>query len=326
MGSKLLAAVAALILVTTVLIGAGASGIVNALFGSSSSDASGSPVCTPDGALTGTVAGLTAEQAANAATIIAVGKQKGVPERGWVIAIAAALQESQLRNLHYGDRDSQGLFQQRPSMGWGTPQQVTTPSYAAAKFYEHLLATPGWQGMSVTDAAQKVQQSGFPGAYARHENRARAIIASLSGVRCRPQTAAAADCDHIQAATPAAATAINYACGQRGLPYVWGGNGPQNGDAGFDCSGLTKAAYAAAGIALPRTADAQFRAGTRVPDGQPLLPGDLVYYGPPTHIRHVGLYLGHGNMLNAPDFGQPVQIDNYRYPGDDYAGATRPTR
>lgn len=324
MGSKLLAAVAALILVTTVLIGAGASGIVNALFGSSS-DASGSPACTPDGSPASNAAVLTAEQAANAATIVAVGKQKGVPERGWVIAIAAALQESQLRNLHYGDRDSQGLFQQRPSMGWGTPQQITTPGYAAAKFYEHLLATPGWQSMSVTDAAQKVQQSGFPGAYARHETRARAIVASLSGVRCRPQTAASADCDIIQAANRAAATAINYACGQRGLPYVWGGNGPQHGDAGFDCSGLTKAAYAAAGISLPRTADAQYRAGTRVPDGQPLLPGDLVYYGPPTRIRHVGIYIGHGNMLNAPDFGQPVRIDNYRHPGDNYAGATRPT-
>ena len=121
-------------------------------------------------------------------------------------------------------------------------------------------------------------------------------------------------------------TAINYACGQRGLPYVWGGNGPDNGHSGFDCSGLTKAAYDAAGIDLPRTAHTQYQAGPHVPDGQPLLPGDLVYYGTATNIHHVGLYIGAGKMVHAPTFDQPVQIGNYRYPGDDYAGATRPTQ
>jgi cell wall-associated NlpC family hydrolase len=132
------------------------------------------------------------------------------------------------------------------------------------------------------------------------------------------------DCNAIQAPNAVTLAAINYACGQRGLPYVWGGNGPQNGDAGFDCSGLTKAAYAAAGVTLPRTAQTQFNAGPHVPAGQPLLPGDLVFYGTPGNIHHVGLYIGGGLMINAPDFGQPVQIDNYRYNGDDYAGATRP--
>lgn len=325
-GSKVAIGAAVIVIAIPVLIGSGADGVIKTLFGSGN-DSSGASTCTPDGAPVGTTAGLTAEQMGNAATIVAVGKQKGVPERGWVIAIAAALQESQLRNLHYGDRDSQGLFQQRPSMGWGTPQQITTPSYAAAKFYERLLATPDWQTMSVTDAAQKVQQSGFPGAYARHEDKARAIVAAVSGVRCRPvpTPTGTGDCNNIQAPNASAMTAINYACGQRGLPYVWGGNGPQNGDNGFDCSGLTKAAYAAAGISLPRTADAQYRAGKSVPDGQPLLPGDLVYYGPRTHIRHVGLYIGRGKMLSAPDFGQPVQIGDYRHPGDDYTGATRPS-
>jgi cell wall-associated NlpC family hydrolase len=130
------------------------------------------------------------------------------------------------------------------------------------------------------------------------------------------------DCNAIQAANSVALTAINYACGQRGLPYVWGGNGEADG--GFDCSGLTSAAYKAAGITLPRTADSQFRAGPRVPDGQPLLPGDLVFYGTSAHIHHVGLYIGGGMMIDAPDFGQVVQIQPYRYKGDDYAGATRP--
>jgi cell wall-associated NlpC family hydrolase len=326
MGSKLAIGVAALILAIPLLIGAGVAGIVSSLFGGSSSGASSSLTCTPDGAPTGTVAGVTVEQLGNAATIVAVGKQRGVPELGWVVAVTAAMQESGLRNIYYGDRDSLGLFQQRPSMGWGTPQQVTTPTYAATTFFEHLTATPNWQTMSVNDAAQAVEGSGFPNAYAQHEDKARAIVTAVSGVRCQPApaTTGTGDCNNIQAATAAARTAINYACGQRGLPYVWGGNGPQNGNSGFDCSGLTKAAYDAAGISLPRTADAQYRTGNRVPDGHPLLPGDLVYYGSPSHIRHVGLYMGNRNMLNAPDFGQPVRIDSYRYPGDDYAGATRP--
>jgi cell wall-associated NlpC family hydrolase len=132
------------------------------------------------------------------------------------------------------------------------------------------------------------------------------------------------DCNAIHAPNAIALAAINYACGQRGLPYVWGGNGPEQGHAGFDCSGLTKAAYDAAGLNLPRTAQTQFNDGPHVPTGQPLLPGDLVFYGTPHSIHHVGLYIGNGLMINAPTFGQPVQIDNYRYHGDDYAGATRP--
>lgn len=132
------------------------------------------------------------------------------------------------------------------------------------------------------------------------------------------------DCDTIQAPNAVTLAAINYACGQRGLPYVWGGNGPAGGHAGFDCSGLTTAAYAAAGVTLPRTAQTQFNAGPRLPHGQPLLPGDLVFYGTPDNIHHVGLYIGGGLMINAPTFGQPVQVDTYRYNGDDYAGATRP--
>ncbi|MEU4767693.1 bifunctional lytic transglycosylase/C40 family peptidase [Actinosynnema sp. NPDC023794] len=132
------------------------------------------------------------------------------------------------------------------------------------------------------------------------------------------------DCNAIQAPNTAILNAINYACGMRGLPYVWGGNGPDGGHEGFDCSGLTKAAYTAAGITLPRTAQTQFDAGPHVPGGQPLLPGDLVFYGTTGDIHHVGLYIGNGLMINAPTFGQPVQIDDYRYNGDDYAGATRP--
>ncbi len=122
----------------------------------------------------------------------------------------------------------------------------------------------------------------------------------------------------------AAARAIEFALAQRGLPYVWGGDGPQNGEGGFDCSGLTTAAYAYAGIALPRTAHTQYYAGPHVPAGAPLLPGDLVFYGVPERVHHVGLYLGDGMMVNAPRRGKPVQIAYVRYAGDDYLGATRP--
>lgn len=132
------------------------------------------------------------------------------------------------------------------------------------------------------------------------------------------------NCTNIQAPNPAAALAINFACGQLGLPYVWGGNGPAGGDAGFDCSGLTKAAYGAAGISLPRTAQTQYNAGPLVPADQPLLPGDLVFYGTPSNVHHVGLYIGAGKMIHAPTFNQPIKIAPYRWSGDDYLGATRP--
>jgi cell wall-associated NlpC family hydrolase len=131
-------------------------------------------------------------------------------------------------------------------------------------------------------------------------------------------------CLRAPAPSAAAAAAISFACAQLGLPYVWGGNGPQHGDTGFDCSGLTSAAYAAAGVNLPRTADAQFRVGTRVLTDQPLLPGDLVFYGITSYIHHVGMYIGANMMIDAPDFNQVVKIEPYRYQGDDYAGASRP--
>lgn len=137
-----------------------------------------------------TVAVLGAAQTANAATIISVGRSLGVPDYGIVIALATAMQESGMRNLASGHLDSVGLFQQRPSMGWGTPTQLTTPSYAATLFYggpsnpnkgktRGLLDVAGWQTMTVTQAAQKVQVSGHPDAYARWETSARAWLAAL---------------------------------------------------------------------------------------------------------------------------------------------------
>ncbi|MFI9452924.1 C40 family peptidase [Amycolatopsis sp. NPDC052450] len=128
--------------------------------------------------------------------------------------------------------------------------------------------------------------------------------------------------DPARSASPAV-KATRFALGQLGLPYVWGGNGPEAGAAGFDCSGLTKKSYDEAGISLPRTADSQFRALPQV-SGEPKL-GDLVFYGSPaTRIHHVGLYLGNGLMINAPTQGQAIQIHTYHSKGDDYTGAGRP--
>lgn len=133
---------------------------------------------------------LTAEMAANARTIISVGTSLGVSDYGLVIALAAAMQESSLRNLNYGDRDSLGLFQQRPSTGWGTPAQVTDPVHASKLFFggpnnpnkgntRGLLDIAGWQSMTVTKAAQAVQLSGYPDAYAKWETSARSWLAQL---------------------------------------------------------------------------------------------------------------------------------------------------
>ena len=126
-------------------------------------------------------------------------------------------------------------------------------------------------------------------------------------------------------ASAASTRAVRFALDQLGLPYVWGGNGPDAGAAGFDCSGLTKAAYDSAGVDLTRTADSQFRTEPPVPNTEPPAMGDLVFYGnPATRIHHVGLYLGNGLMINAPQTGMAIQIATYHVKGDDYVGAARP--
>lgn len=125
---------------------------------------------------------LTAEQRQNAATIVAVGKAMGASEHDQVIALATAMQESTLHNHTGGDRDSAGLFQQRPSQGWGSYAQVTDPTYSARTFYSRLAALKGRARMPVTVAAQTVQRSAYPNAYAKHEPVARALVA---GTACR---------------------------------------------------------------------------------------------------------------------------------------------
>jgi hypothetical protein len=124
---------------------------------------------------------LTDEQARNASLIAAISARRGMPAHAATIAIATALQESRLYDLRGGDRDSLGLFQQRPSQGWGTRAQVLDPVHATNAFYDALEKVPGWQSLAVTKAAQQVQHSGFPTAYAVYERDARALASALTG-------------------------------------------------------------------------------------------------------------------------------------------------
>lgn len=124
---------------------------------------------------------LAPDQAANAALISGVAVRRGLPARAASIAVATAIQESKLRNIDYGDMDSLGLFQQRPSQGWGSAQQIMDPLYSTGRFYDALVKIDGYQDLSVTEAAQKVQKSAYPVAYADHEPEGRAFASALTG-------------------------------------------------------------------------------------------------------------------------------------------------
>ncbi|GAA4675089.1 heavy metal transporter [Streptomyces chumphonensis] len=135
---------------------------------------------------------LEPEMARNAATIAAVARARSLPDRAVTIGLATAMQESSLRNIDYGDRDSLGLFQQRPSMGWGAPDEIMDPVYSAGKFYEGLVEVPDYTELPLTVAAQEVQRSGFPDAYAKHEPTAALLTEALTG-----QAAASLSCTGI---------------------------------------------------------------------------------------------------------------------------------
>ncbi len=252
-----------------------------------------------------------AEQRANAAVIAATGQEMGAPARAQWIALATAMQESTLRNLSGGDRDSLGLFQQRPSMGWGTPAQIQDPRYSARIFYERLLELPTWAEMTLTVAAQTVQRSAFPDAYARWEQSAADLLAAVggaaadvAGLACPPSEAGRPGGGGAAASGAAGAT-LEFAQAQLGKPYVWGATGPDE----YDCSGLTMQAWKAAGVQIPRVSRDQTKAGQRVPREQ-AQPGDLVFWssnGTDSGVHHVALSLGGNQIIEAPQSGTPVR-------------------
>lgn len=159
--------------------------VVGVVVERTSSPAPPSPVpqtaCTVASTATGASYSITPAQAQNAAIIAAVALRQGMPDHAVTVALATSLQESQLQNLPYGDQDSLGLFQQRPSQGWGTSTQIMDPNYAASAFYDHLAQVSGWQTMPVTEAAQLVQHSATPDAYATWEAEARSLARALTG-------------------------------------------------------------------------------------------------------------------------------------------------
>ena len=158
---------------------------------------------------------LDFDQMANAATIAAVGIRRGLPDQALVVAIATAFQESKLHNLEGGDRDSVGLFQQRPSQGWGSVKEIRDPRYAAGRFYSALVKVRGWQEMRVTDAAQRVQRSAYPEAYQKWSDEATVLVEALVG-----QAGGAVACGKIGQPTRRGSDAVQ-ALGA-GLRLDWG--------------------------------------------------------------------------------------------------------
>lgn len=281
------------------------------------------------------------EQIPNAKMIQATGVAMKVPARGQIVALATALQESGLRNLDYGDRDSLGLFQQRPSQGWGTAAQVRDPVHASTKFYEGLLKVSGWQSMTIAQAGQAVQASGFPDAYAKWEPLATALQKAIakdlpnksgSGRDAKPE-APAGGCGRggdgsgfgpIPAgsvpkgykiptdAPKSVRTAVRWGLGQLGTPYQWGGHctAPRGQDpmGRCDCSSLMQASYKAGGVSVSRTTYSQVKEGKAV-SVDALKPGDLLFTrGTAAVPEHVGMFIGQGLILQAPKTGDVVKI------------------
>lgn len=187
-----------------------AGGIYSAVFFVQRSETLVSERCTA--VVGGRTAELAPDQAVFASLITAVAVQRGLPPRAASIALSTAMQESKLRNIAHGDQagpDSRGLFQQRPSQGWGTEDQVMDPYYAANAFYDALVRVPGYESLEITDAAQRVQRSAFPSAYAQHEDMGRSFASGLSG-----QTPEAVQCTLRSSGSAGDAGAVAAALGR----------------------------------------------------------------------------------------------------------------
>jgi hypothetical protein len=338
----LVAALLAVVVLFVAGLSIGAGSIALAACTQPQPDTSNAP--TPIEASRPAVGAWDTEQITNATTIIRAGAALHVPPRGWVIAVAVAIQESRLVNLGnlgaHNDHDSLGLFQQRPSQGWGTPTQILDPTYAANQFYRHLTALPSWQDLPLSEAGQRVQRSQYRDAYAKWEDDAVAIVQAVgpetSGLLADDfstwlGTCAALGSDGLPDSAsealpagftlpagtpPAVSTAIAWALRQLGTPYHFGGDcrDAHSGVAAHqcDCSSLVQQAYRAAGITIPRTTTGQVHAGTAITNLTQLRPGDLLFIpgsdGTRSAPRHVGVYLGSGLLEQAPHSGDSVKI------------------
>jgi cell wall-associated NlpC family hydrolase len=285
-------------------------------------------------------ADLTPVRAQNAAAIVAVAEAAGIGEPGAVIAVMAADTESALETTAVNG-DHIGLFQQSPS--WGTTPQRLDPTVSAALFVRRLETVAGWQQLEPWVAAEAVQASQFNGVpsssnsgssavggnYEANYPLARQIVAATAGngtdSGCGQQQGvlpAAPDgkgglpstYQVPPSANPAETRAISFALSKVGGPYVWGGNGPT----GYDCSGLVTAAWAYAGVAIPRTSQAELGAGTAMTSYESISPGDLVLVpgsgdgGTLAAPGHVAMYIGDGLVVAAADTQVGIIVQTYQ--------------
>lgn len=267
---------------------------------------------------------LDADQLHTVQVILTVVKKRSLPVRAAEVAVTASLVETELHNLNYGDRDSLGIFQQRPSQGWGTPEQIMDPVYATNKFLDALVAVPNWQALSWGEAAQKVQRSAYPERYAKRTLEAKNIVAGVMS------STGGENLDLCVDQPVNVSGAVKRALSQVGKPYCWAGgdaSGPTPGDGsspapcgpdspGFDCSGLMVYAYSPY-TTLPRTSRMQYQAPGTVQVPVALAgPGDLLFWANdtsnPATIHHVAMVVGAFELVEAPEDGKTVQQRPYR--------------
>ncbi|HIY22958.1 MAG TPA: C40 family peptidase [Candidatus Brachybacterium merdigallinarum] len=316
----------------------------------------GSAACLPGGAavtvnvdgLPEEVAGYSGDALRNAAVIAQVGEELGFGRQGQIVALITAMQESDLgRHPSTASPDENGdagVFQQRQLDGWyGSLEEVNDVSYAATAFYNGVTAETagdygsvgggtgyghipgltdisGWESMTPAEAAQAVQRSGHPNAYASHVDEAEALLAGLADADVTVDSAAASDAGGASdsggdpcagpavEATGDAAEALARGRTLLGTPYEFGGGGKHGPDTGIDCSGFVLFAFGLDNNVIGRTAQAQFDslASTSVPPDQ-IQPGDLIFYakgrtgpvGSPDAISHVAIYSGNGKMIES---------------------------
>ncbi len=267
--------------------------------------------CGPVAAVAGTTISLDDDQLTNARTIVNTGRSLNIPDRGLVVAVATALQESTLRNLNWGDRDSVGLFQQRDA--WGSAAERTDPAASAAMFYTGgragqpgLLDIAGWPTMPITRAAQAVQVSAFPMAYAKWETLAASLVRSVIG----NDPLGCTDVTGVGLPSGAVGNMLKTALAQQGDPYVFGAVGPDS----FDCSGLIVYSWRQAGYQVTvRTAAQMWNLSTPVARGAEK-PGDLLFGSFNTRVPgagHVMIVVKPGLAVNAPETGRNVELTDY---------------